>query len=712
MQKIVSGIAQLPEIIKEVGCKRLFLVAGHSLQTLDIKAVIDTLPVKEQVLFSDFTPNPLYEQVCKGVEVYKSSNCDTILAVGGGSAIDVAKCIKLAVLAEEGNAAIIPPLVSQRVPIDGARIPFIAIPTTAGSGAESTHNAVMYYEGVKQTVTNDGVLPDYAVLEPSVLKTLPLYQKKCTMMDALCQGIESWWSVNSTEESYEYSRKTIELIMANWRKYIFENDDKAAAQIMLAANYGGRAINITQTTAAHAMSYKITSMYKLPHGHAVAVCLPEIWEYMLGHLGHCIDRRGQEYLLDTFNQIATAMGCENPKLAIAALRQMMADMELKNPVALSDKSVEVETLTASVNPERLKNNPVTLDEKTINNLYNLIVKNKGLVTVAIAVYNVEKYVEKCIDSVLNQDYEDIEILVVDDRGKDNSIAIVEEMSKTRHHGEKIRIVHHEQNTGTGGVRNTCVREARGEYIYFMDGDDHLAPNSIRLLYDTLISNNADIVMGNHQRIYPDGRVESTSNYKPGRIESEYAIAEWMRVNNTNYYPVATWNKLFRTTFLRDNNVICVPWHRQEDILFALQTSFLVKSIVTIPDVTYYWVQVEGSCIHQEATEWHLKQYLDIFDHSMSLYKEKENQLSGRYPKELYWIITNRFFWGFITQNVCKSSRLSKQQKRLYLKHLREITYHYRRKDEFNLRQKVFYTVLRMPCPYFLVRLMLLIQSLR
>jgi alcohol dehydrogenase class IV len=98
----------------------------------------------------------------------------------------VAKCIKLAVLAKEGNAAIIPPLVNTRVACDGAKLPFIAIPTTAGTGSESTHNAVMYYEGAKQTVTNDGVLPDYAILEPSVLKTLPLYQKKCTMLDALC----------------------------------------------------------------------------------------------------------------------------------------------------------------------------------------------------------------------------------------------------------------------------------------------------------------------------------------------------------------------------------------------------------------------------------------------------------------------------------------------------------------------------------------------
>ncbi len=371
-QKIINGIAQLPGILQEVGCKKLFLVVDSSYPFLNIKDAIEALPVMERVMFSDFTPNPLYEQVCNGIELLKSSYCDTILAVGGGSAIDVAKCIKLAVLAEEGNAAIIPPLVSTRVACDGAKLPFIAIPTTAGTGSESTHNAVMYYDGAKQTVTNDGVLPDYAVLEPSVLKTLPLYQKKCTMMDALCQGIESWWSVNSTEESYDYSRKTIELIMANCRKYIFENDDEAAKQIMLAANYGGRAINITQTTAAHAFSYKITSLYKLPHGHAVAVCLPEIWEYMLGNMDKCIDDRGQEYLSDIFDQISKAMGYENPKEAIAEFRQMMQDMDLKSPVAVN-RDDELNVLSTSVNPVRLKNNPVRLSENVILELYSIIV---------------------------------------------------------------------------------------------------------------------------------------------------------------------------------------------------------------------------------------------------------------------------------------------------------------------------------------------------
>ncbi len=373
MQKIIEGIASLPAALKEIGIRKLFFVTDSSYPFLCIKETIEALDVSEKVMFSDFTPNPLFEQVRVGIDLFRSSGCEAILAVGGGSAIDVAKCIKLAVIAEEGEKALIPPLVLQRLPVDGSGIPFIAIPTTAGTGSESTHNAVMYYEGAKQTVTNDALLPDYAVLEPSVLQTLPIYQKKCTMMDALCQGIESWWSVNSTEESKGYSRKAVELIIRNWKSYIFDNDPDAARQIMIAANYGGRAINLAQTTAAHAMSYKITSMYKLPHGHAVAVCLPEIWEYMLAHLEKCVDPRGDRYLSEVFDEISTSMGEASPEGAIMAFREMMEAMDLRNPVTESGKrSDELDILSRSVNPIRLKNNPVSLDSEVLLSLYSSI----------------------------------------------------------------------------------------------------------------------------------------------------------------------------------------------------------------------------------------------------------------------------------------------------------------------------------------------------
>ena len=373
MQQVISGITALPKILQELECNKLFLVLDSSFPFLNIKDEISSLPVHAKIEFSGFSPNPQYEQVCNGVAVFEQSHCDGIMAVGGGSAIDVAKCIKLAVLSENGCGALIPPHVSQRLQIDGDRIPLIAIPTTAGTGSESTHNAVMYYKGAKQTVTNDGILPDYAVLEPSVLKTLPLYQKKCTMMDALCQGIESWWSVNSTDESKEYSRQAIELIMSNWRKYIFDSDSSSAEQIMLAANYGGRAINIAQTTAAHAMSYKITSMYGLPHGHAVAVCLPEIWKYMISNMGYCRDVRGKGYLYDVFNLISSSMGVTSPIEAIEAFTTLMHEMGLEKPSSSSLED-DLEILTSSVNPVRLKNNPVELSPDTIREIYSNIIR--------------------------------------------------------------------------------------------------------------------------------------------------------------------------------------------------------------------------------------------------------------------------------------------------------------------------------------------------
>ena len=367
MQEIVQGIGHLPEIMAKVGARKPLLVTDASYPFLTIRDEIEMLIVKK-AQFSDFTSNPLYEDICKGIHLFQDEHCDSLLAVGGGSSIDVAKCIKMAVTGLENVTGM--NFFSEQSTID--YLPLIAIPTTAGTGSESTHNAVMYYDGAKQTLTNDGILPDFALLEPSVLKTLPLYQKKCTMLDALCQGIESWWSVNSTEESIAYAKTAVEMIVANWRSYIFENDDNAAAQIMLAANYAGRAINISATTAAHAMSYKITSLYGLPPGHAVAVCLPEIWDYLLNHPQLCIDPHGSAYLQCIFADIARALGAATPSEAVRWFRSLLQELDIQNPVS-SNREEELILLSRSVNPVRLKNNPVRLSESVLLNLYNAIV---------------------------------------------------------------------------------------------------------------------------------------------------------------------------------------------------------------------------------------------------------------------------------------------------------------------------------------------------
>lgn len=358
-QKIICGagaVGQIPDILRRIGCKKILLVCDSSYPFLGIRENIDSLPYQKAV-FNAFTSNPLYEDVYKGVELFRSGQCDAIIAVGGGSSIDVAKCIKL-------YCKMDPAVNYLTQEYADTEIPLLAVPTTAGTGSESTRYAVIYWEGKKQSVTHESIIPNYAVLDPTVLKTLPLYQKKCTMLDALSQGIESWWSVNSTAESTEYAKEAIGLIVENMDGYLIGSDD-AAERIMLAANLSGRAINITQTTAAHAMSYKLTSLYGLPHGHAVAVCLPEVWEYMLGHMDKCVDVRGAEHLKRTLDEISEQIAC-------GEFREIMLRLGMRKPSA-GDREHELDILVGAVNPVRLKNNPVGLDEDAIRSIYEKIV---------------------------------------------------------------------------------------------------------------------------------------------------------------------------------------------------------------------------------------------------------------------------------------------------------------------------------------------------
>lgn len=366
-QKIILGknaSTELGIVIAKINVKKVLLVCDMSFPYLNIKDTVKQLPC-EIVKFDEFTSNPLYENICKGVELFRNEHCDAIIAVGGGSSIDTAKCIKL-------FSGMDPDKNYLEQDHKDTLIPLIAIPTTAGTGSESTRHAVIYFNGQKQSISHESIIPDYAILDSSVLKTLPIYQKKCTMMDAFCQGIESWWSVNSTDESVEYSKQAVSLIAENSDRYIFENDEDAAQKIMLAANYSGRAINITQTTAPHAMSYKLTSMYGLPHGHAVAVCLPGVWRYMLDHSENCIDKRGYEHLSNVFNEIAACMNAGSPEQAIEKFEALLTRSDLGRPHS-ENKTEELNILTNSVNETRLKNSPIKISKDDIRKIYDRII---------------------------------------------------------------------------------------------------------------------------------------------------------------------------------------------------------------------------------------------------------------------------------------------------------------------------------------------------
>ena len=356
-QEIIKNINNLPIILNKYNLHNPLVVVSKFLKT-KIEKLLHSHNIN-YALFDDFDANPKYEEVENALKLFKDNNCDSVVSLGGGSAIDVAKCVKLFSAMDENKNY----LTQEHKYIN---LKHIAIPTTAGTGSESTHFAVIYFEGKKQSVHDDIILPDIAILDYHLLLSLPLYQKKSTLLDALCQAIESIWSVNSTLQSKTYAKKAIKLILENEDGYL--NDDvKSSKKMIEASNLAGKAINITKTTAAHAMSYKLTSIYGLAHGHAVALALPKTWNYLVSNYKNTFDARGKKYLRNSLDLINKSFICQNDQEAIAKFISLLRKYDFIKSLEYNENGLN--EIVDSINIERLKNFPVSISKETLKQMY-------------------------------------------------------------------------------------------------------------------------------------------------------------------------------------------------------------------------------------------------------------------------------------------------------------------------------------------------------
>jgi alcohol dehydrogenase class IV len=156
-------------------------------------------------------------------------------------------------------------------------------------------------------------------------------------------------------------------MILEYKEGYLKNEDTANEGMLEAANLAGRAINITQTTAGHAMCYKLTSMYGIAHGHAAALCVSKLYPYMVEKIDMCIDKRGTDYLKGVFEELADIFGARSSEEAAYMFGSILRGLTLDTPVA-NDGDFEI--LKNSVNPVRLKNNPVMLDIDAIDMLYH------------------------------------------------------------------------------------------------------------------------------------------------------------------------------------------------------------------------------------------------------------------------------------------------------------------------------------------------------
>ena len=372
--QIVLGKKNLKEELKsffqEHSFRRIFLVAGSSFSKLPIGEELQELFSELNIVFyhfSDFRANPRLEEVKEGIKAFSAFLGDSILAVGGGSALDTAKCIKLFTGLSKDR-----PYLEQEYREND--IPLLVHPTTAGTGSESTPFAVIYQDGEKCSVEHESIYPKYRIEDARSLRSLPLYQKKATLLDALSHAMEAIWSKYSNEDSRAYGQKAISLILMNYKAYLsLENENNAKAQgkaslaedssqsvlesIAEAANLAGKAIAVTKTTAGHALSYK------LPHGLATAMVNRALYPFMCREKSRMTDPENLLFLAKCFSAETEEEGAKR-------YLEILEDLEILP--TLSVKEGDLENLVAAVNPERLSNHPIALREEDIGLLYKEI----------------------------------------------------------------------------------------------------------------------------------------------------------------------------------------------------------------------------------------------------------------------------------------------------------------------------------------------------
>ena len=332
----------LREELEAIDAKHVFVVRGKNSYIFcgaadAMKHVCDALRIRI-TQFLDFSENPKEEDAQAGLSLLKSDRPDVIIAVGGGSAIDTAKLIRHKALAED------------------LEIPLWVVPTTAGTGAEATHFAVVYKNGVKHSEEAEDILPDVAILYPPFSYGNNAYLTACTGFDALAQAIEAFWSPYATSESDSFARNAIMRIHQNLPLCVEYPNEYLRDALLKGAYFAGRAINITKTTAPHAFSYAFTSKCGYRHGHAVAITFPFFAKLnMENHpkneelqqlLGISAEMDLQEYFVEYVNRIGLRF--------------------------IGTGENDLHELLSHVNLDRLKNNPVQMTGERMAELENFI----------------------------------------------------------------------------------------------------------------------------------------------------------------------------------------------------------------------------------------------------------------------------------------------------------------------------------------------------
>lgn len=333
-----GAIQEIPGIIKGKGLNKAFIASDPDLVKFGVtKKVTDLLDENglSYEIYSDIKPNPTIENVKSGVEAYKKSGADYMIAIGGGSSMDTGKAI--GIIINNPEFADVRSLEGE-APTKNHTVFTIAVPTTAGTAAEATINYVITDVEKKRKFvcvdTND--IPDIAIVDPDMMSTMPKGLTAATGMDALTHAIEGYTTKAAWELPDCLDLEAIRLIAKNLRGAV-NNEPEGREGMALGQYITGMAFSNVGLGIAHSMAHTLGAVYDTPHGVACAMMLPIVMEY------------NQESTGEKFKNIAEAMGVDTTgmdqaayrKAAIDAVRQLSADVGIPSKLeALKEEDLD------------------------------------------------------------------------------------------------------------------------------------------------------------------------------------------------------------------------------------------------------------------------------------------------------------------------------------------------------------------------------------
>ena len=327
------------------------------------------------------------------------------------------------------------------------------------------------------------------------------------------------------------------------------------------------------------------------------------------------------------------------------------------------------------------------------------------ITVAIPCYNLEDRITACLESVISQDYQDIEILIIDDHSTDRSVEVVNNLIR-RHPEREFRFIVNETNQGLNLIRNLAVREARGESLFFVDGDDTIEPGTLSSFSRRMEETHVEVVCGSYRKNDYDGNPYVIIQYPEDTIRDDFAYASYIERYIKGSIIVSVWNKLYRLDFLRSHSICCSTHYRNyEDCLFTFLVALNAPSISFIHDVTYNYCDFSSSISRQKTDSDFLQTYRAVIESVFDAKNDFEvSHKNLQVPRGISFLLN----YICLTNGCLKRGlelEVSKGEKKEFLKWLRG----YYSRNGINWSNvegpynKISYLILKSPFSYLLFR---------